>query len=135
MEDFLFFVAGLSFLMFIIGLLKPKIVLMPNRKVSSLIFLVVFFATIMTAGQLFPSKSSAPQQTTVKTISTPAPKPFKYADMTLKEYRDEYKEDRKEIVEKYIAFKNCSGQELPDTLLASSHCFSHSTGERPPLKR
>ncbi|CBJ88873.1 hypothetical protein XNC1_0802 [Xenorhabdus nematophila ATCC 19061] len=28
----------------------------------------------------------------------------------------------------------CSGQELPDILLASSHCFSYSTGEMPPLK-
>ncbi|WP_053067910.1 type VI secretion system baseplate subunit TssF [Xenorhabdus khoisanae] len=28
----------------------------------------------------------------------------------------------------------CSGQEIPDTFLASSHCFSYSTGEIPPLK-
>ncbi|MBD2806561.1 hypothetical protein [Xenorhabdus szentirmaii] len=112
MEDFLFFVAGLSFLMFIIGLLKPKIVLMPNRKVSSLVSLVVFFTSIITAGQLFPSKySTPPQQTTVKTVAAPAPKPFKYADMTLKEYRSEHKEDKKEIVEKYIAYKNIVGQE------------------------
>ncbi|WP_426578411.1 hypothetical protein ACP179_12210 [Xenorhabdus stockiae] len=56
-------------------------------------------------------KKSATKETTVKTVSTPAPKPFKYADMTLKEYRNEYKGDRKEIVEKYIAFKNIVGQE------------------------
>ncbi len=70
MEDFLFLVAIISFLAFIIGLAKPKAVLMSNRKVSSLVYLVVFLASIITAAELFSPKQNTPQQSTASTEPT-----------------------------------------------------------------
>ncbi|WP_237386146.1 hypothetical protein [Xenorhabdus sp. Sc-CR9] len=50
-------------------------------------------------------KDSSTKETTVKTVAAPAPKPFKYADMTLKEYRNEAKHDREKIVSNYKSYK------------------------------
>ncbi|CDH23638.1 hypothetical protein [Xenorhabdus bovienii] len=51
-------------------------------------------------------KESPTEKTTVKTEVKAIPKPFKYADMTLKEYRNEAKHEREKIVSNYKSYKN-----------------------------
>ncbi len=41
----------------------------------------------------------------------------------------------KDYARRLMALLMCSGQELSDTFLASSHCLSYSAGEIPPLKQ
>ncbi|MBI6548414.1 hypothetical protein [Xenorhabdus lircayensis] len=62
MEDFLFFVAILFFLLFIVGLVKLNAVLMPSRKIAALVYLVIFVASIIAGAELFSSKQSMSQQ-------------------------------------------------------------------------
>ncbi|CAM3783707.1 zinc ribbon domain-containing protein [Xenorhabdus thuongxuanensis] len=51
-------------------------------------------------------EASSTKETIVKTEVKATPKPFKYADMTLKEYRNEPQTERKEIVSNYVSYKD-----------------------------
>ncbi|MEY0961207.1 hypothetical protein AB7188_20295 [Providencia rettgeri] len=58
MEKIIVAISSIGFLAFILGLIKPKIVFMPNRKVSSLVYLVVFIGAAILGSILYPTHSS-----------------------------------------------------------------------------
>lgn len=96
------------FLAFIVGLIKPSLVKMPNRKRSSAIYLGGCLALAVIGSILWPTEQS---QTVVKTdvpavAEDPVKPTFEYADKTIKEYRNEPKETRHDIVKDYVAFKS-----------------------------
>lgn len=85
-----------------------------SRKISwGLAIFILFFVAMYLIGITVDDKKSPTEKTTVKAEvkAAPTPKPFKYADMTLKEYRNEAKHDRKDIVDNYVSYKNISGAE------------------------
>ncbi|HDC4837602.1 TPA: hypothetical protein O8U60_002286 [Enterobacter cloacae] len=107
MSSLISLVAFVLFVAFIIGLIKPSLVKMPNRKRSSAIFLGGFLALAVVNAVLGVTDGS---QQVAKNDSTKVPvepvkKVFKYGDMSLKEYRNELKETRHKIVTNYIDFK------------------------------
>lgn len=107
MSSLISLVAFVLFVAFIIGLIKPSLVKMPNRKRSSAIFLGGFLALAVVNAVLGGTDGS---QQVAKNDSTKVPvepvkKVFKYGDMSLKEYRNELKETRHKIVTNYIDFK------------------------------
>ena len=107
MDTVIAFLSLALFIAFIVGLIKPSLVRMPNRKRSSAVYLSGFLALGVIGSILWPTEKS---QTVAKT-GTPAVKAqsvaptFEYADKTLKEYRNEPKQTRHDIVKDYVGFK------------------------------
>ncbi|PLR45441.1 hypothetical protein [Chimaeribacter arupi] len=99
----------LCLLAFIVGLIKPSVVRMPNRIRSSVIYLGGWLVLSILGSTLYPSsKSHAPSQESVqaaKEKTEPTPRVFEFADMSLKGYRNETKSARHKIVADYTAFK------------------------------
>ncbi|MCT8345445.1 MULTISPECIES: hypothetical protein [Photorhabdus] len=122
MENIFATVAVITFIAFVVGLIKPSLVLMPNRKKSSFIYLLAFFASITIGSQLYPTHNSTTLKSTEKTNQEPqeerkekhSDKKFKYASKTLKEYRNEPQYERKEIVENYVSYKDIPETETDD---------------------
>lgn len=107
MNSLISLVAFVLFVAFIIGLIKPSLVKMPNRKRSSAIFLGGFLALVIVNAVLGATDGS--QQVVnndpTKVPVEPVKKVFKYGDKSLKEYRNELKDTRHKIVTNYIEFK------------------------------
>lgn len=108
MDTVIAFLSLALFIAFIVGLIKPSWVRMPNRKRSSAIYLGGSLALSVVGSVLWPTeKNVTPEKTDKVAVEEKAvPETFGYADKTLKEYRNESKEDRHEIVKKYVEFKN-----------------------------
>ncbi|HDU8616694.1 hypothetical protein ISO71_01395 [Morganella morganii subsp. morganii] len=60
MTDIFFVIAILSLLALIVGVIKPKAVKMPNRKMAVLIYLVGFFLFLGLGAELSPDKTGEP---------------------------------------------------------------------------
>ncbi|MDE9535741.1 hypothetical protein [Xenorhabdus bovienii] len=73
MDNLLFLLAFISLLALIIGLIKPKIVLMPNRKISSLVYFVIFLASLISGAELFSLKQNTIHQSDSNNISKQSP--------------------------------------------------------------
>lgn len=133
MADLFIFIALISLIAFIIGLIKPKLVLMPNRIRSSIVFFVIFCIMLPLGAELSPdnkkSESASSQTTkevksTTKTQAVQAPTvtketekikeiPFEYKNLTLKDYKNETQKKRLEIVKNYIESKHLTTTEIP----------------------
>ncbi len=102
--------AILSLLAFVLGLIKPKIVKMPNRKKATIFYLNVCLVMVILTVVLIPDVKNEPQapqdQQAEKVIETVVSKPkipeFKYPQMSLKEYRNEAQSTRQDIVKNYL---------------------------------
>jgi len=110
MDTIIAYLSLALFIAFIIGLIKPSLVRMPSRKQSSLIYLGGCLALGVIGSILYPTEKSQP---TAKidvpvVVEKPIQKSFEYADKTLKEYRNESKETRHDIVNTYVDFKGVS---------------------------
>lgn len=110
MDTVIAFLSLALFIAFIVGLIKPSLVRMPNRKRSSAVYLGGCLALGVIGSILWLTEKSQPVAKTdvpaVKVeLATPA---FEYADKTLKEYRNEPKETRHDIVKSYVGFKGVS---------------------------
>lgn len=88
-------------------LIKPSMVRMPNRKRSSAVYLGGCLALGVIGSILWPTEKSQPvAKTDVPEVKVePTTPTFEYADKTLKEYRNEPKETRHDIVKGYVGFK------------------------------
>lgn len=109
MEDIIFGIAVISFLAFVVGIIKPQAVKMPSRSKAVIVYLGAFLVFAVIGSQLSTDKKDAtvqPQEPE-KVIETVASKPkipeFKYPQMTLKEYRNEAQVTRQDIVKNYLA--------------------------------
>lgn len=107
MEKVIVAISSLGFIAFILGLIKPKLVFMPNRKASSLIYLAIFLGAAVLGSKLYPSQKTATETTKQDKPqqSQPKEKPFKYAELTLKEYKNETQKEREKIVNDYLEHK------------------------------
>lgn len=107
MDTLIAFLSLALFIAFIVGLIKPSLVRMPSRKRSSAVYLGGCLALGVIGSILWPTEKSQP----VAKIDAPAVKAepttptFEHADKTLKEYRNEPKETRHDIVKDYVDFK------------------------------
>ncbi|HDG1666709.1 TPA: hypothetical protein PFE31_000941 [Kluyvera ascorbata] len=108
MDTIIAFLSLALFIAFIVGLIKPAWVRMPNRKRSSAIYLGGSLALSVVGSVLWPTEKNVTREKAdvVAVEAKAAPKTFEYADKTLKEYRNESKEDRHEIINKYVDFKS-----------------------------
>lgn len=108
MDTVIAFLSLALFIAFIIGLIKPSLVRMPNRKRSSAVYLGGCLALGVIGSILWPTEKGQPvAKNDVPTVKAePATPTFEYADKTLKEYRNEPKETRHEIVKDYVGFKS-----------------------------
>lgn len=108
MDTVIAFLSLALFIAFIVGLIKPSWVRMPNRKRSSAIYLGGSLALSVLGSVLWPTEKNVTREKTdeVAVEAKVAPTTFEYADKTLKEYRNESKEERHEIVNKYVNFKS-----------------------------
>lgn len=120
MEKVIVAISSIGFLAFILGLIKPKLVFMPNRKVSSIVYLVVFIGAAILGSILYPTHSSTsvpkkedaqPNLAEKKDPEIIKEKPFKYKELTLSKYKMEYKEDREKIVKNYLEHKKVTPQD------------------------
>ena len=107
MDTVIAFLSLALFIAFIVGLIKPSLVRMPNRQRSSAVYLGGCLVLAVIGSILWPTeKSQLVPKTDVTEIKTePTTPAFKYADKTLKEYRNEPKETRHDIVKSYVGFK------------------------------
>ncbi|MBU9853032.1 hypothetical protein [Rahnella aceris] len=103
MELILSFISLFCLLAFILGLIKPQWVKMPNRKRSSAIYGLAFVFVGLLSASLFPTV----QKDVAKTANSMEEKPptFEYVDLKLVEYRRKPQAERHEIVNNYIKFK------------------------------
>ncbi|EOV5397195.1 hypothetical protein ACOQWH_003510 [Cronobacter turicensis] len=107
MDTVIAFLSLALFIAFIVGLIKPPLVRMPNRKRSSAVYLGGCLALGVIGSILWPTEKSQPMtKTEVPAVKAkPATPTFEFADKTLKEYRNEPKETRHNIVKDYVGFK------------------------------
>ena len=91
MDTVIAFLSLALFIAFIVGLIKPSLVRMPNRKRSSAIYLGGCLALGVIGSILWPTEKSQPAaKTDVPAVKAEPTKPtFEYADKTLKDYRNE----------------------------------------------
>lgn len=110
MDIVIAFISLSLFMAFIVGLIRPSLVRMPNRKRSSAIYLGGCLAMGVIGSILYPTEKpqSAAKDAVPVVAEQPVQKSFEYADKTLKEYRNEPKETRHEIVSNYVDFKGVS---------------------------
>lgn len=108
MDTLIAFLSLALFIAFIVGLIKPSLVRMPNRKRSSAVYLGGCLALGVIGSILWPTEKSQPVAKTdaPEVKAEPATPTFEYADKTLKEYRNEPKATRHEIVKDYANFKS-----------------------------
>ncbi len=111
MDTVIAFLSLALFIAFIVGLIKPSLVRMPNRKRSSAVYLGGCLALGLIGSILWPTEKSQPvAKTDVPAVKVESATPaFEYADKTLKEYRNEPKETRHDIVKSYVGFKGVPG--------------------------
>ncbi|MCX9039768.1 hypothetical protein NLN82_27655 [Citrobacter portucalensis] len=95
------------FIAFVVGLFKPSLVRMPNRKRSSAIYLGGSLILSIIGSSLWPVEHSKSEEKTNSSTAVvkPVQKIFKYADKTIAEYRLEPRKVRHDIVNNYIDFK------------------------------
>lgn len=108
MDTVIAFLSLALFIAFIVGLIKPSWVRMTNRKRSSAVYLGGSLALSVLGSALWPTEKNVTREKTdeVAVEAKIVPTTFEYADKTLKEYRNESKEERHEIVNKYVNFKS-----------------------------
>lgn len=108
MYNFILGLAAIAFIAFIIGMIKPQAVKMPNRKKAAMVYFGIY-AVLAWIAFFFADTKNEPvqQQEPEKVIETVVSKPkipeFKYPKMTLKEYRNEAQVTRQDIVKNYLA--------------------------------
>lgn len=107
MDTVIAFLSLALFIAFIVGLIKPSFVRMPNRKRSIAVYLGGCLVLGVIGSILWPNEKSQPvAKTDVPALKAePAKSTFEYADKTLKDYRNESKETRHDIVKGYVDFK------------------------------
>lgn len=105
MSTLLSLLAFVLFVAFILGLIKPSLVRMPTRKRSCAIYLGGFLALCAVNAIIQPADSrQSVAKDAVKPKKTEAAQPaFKYADMTLDEFRKARKDKRHTIINAYMA--------------------------------
>lgn len=108
MDTVIAFLSLALFIAFIVGLIKPSLVRMPNRKRSSAVYFGGCLALSVLGSILWPTEKSQPvAKTDIPAVAAaPVTPTFEYADKTLKEYRNEPKETRHDIVKDYVDFKS-----------------------------
>ncbi|HBM3276623.1 hypothetical protein GHV20_026855 [Klebsiella oxytoca] len=108
MDTVIAFLSLALFIAFTVGLIKPSLVWMPNRKRASAVYLGGCLVLGVFGSIIWPAeKSQSVAKTEVLAVKAePATPTFDYADKTLKEYRNEPKETRHDIVKNYVDFKS-----------------------------
>ncbi|HAI0063218.1 TPA: hypothetical protein IBK74_003615 [Escherichia coli] len=108
MDTVIAFLSLALFIAFIVGLIKPSLVRMPSRKRSSAVYLGGCLALGLIGSILWPTKTSQPiaKNDAPEVVAAPTAPVFEHADKTLKEYRNESKENRHKIVNSYVGLKN-----------------------------
>ncbi|WP_426767366.1 hypothetical protein [Erwinia aphidicola] len=96
------------FFAFVVGLIKPHLVRMPNRLLSSVTYLGASMALALVGSKLYPTEQPQADRQNVAsgTVTQPAQKHFDYADKILSEYRSESKAKRHAIVNDYLVYKS-----------------------------
>ena len=91
MDTVIAFLSLALFIAFIVGLIKPSLVRMPNRKRSSAVYLGGCLALGVIGSILWPTEKSQPvaKNDALEVKAESATPTFEYADKTLKEYRNE----------------------------------------------
>lgn len=105
MENVLVLVASIAAIAFWVGLIKPSWVGMPNRKKSSLVYLLICILVGGLKGYLYPTQQSPEEIAAAKEKSALAvreAKKFKYPTVTLGEYQAKPEKERKEIISGYL---------------------------------
>lgn len=108
MDTVIAFLSLALFIAFFVGLIKPSLVRMPSRKRSSVVYLGGCLALGVIGSILWPTEerqSVAKKEAPAVTTEPVLPR-FEYADKTLKEYRNESKETRHDIVNNYVEFRS-----------------------------
>ncbi|EJW5365988.1 hypothetical protein OCG28_001922 [Salmonella enterica] len=105
MENLLVIIGSIAAIAFWIGLFKPSWVGMPNRKKSSLVYLLVCIVIGGTKGYLYPTQQSAEEISAAQEKTAQAQreaKRFKYPTTTLGEYQAKPAKERKDIISDYL---------------------------------
>ena len=108
MYNFILGLAVIFFIAFIVGMIKPQAVKMPNRKKAAMVYFGIYAILCWTAFLFSDTKDETTQQKEPEKIiepvvSTPKIPEFKYPRMTLEEYRNEVQATRQDIVKNYLA--------------------------------
>jgi len=107
METLIAFLAFISFLAFIIGLFKPSLVKMPDRKRSSLLYLGGTIVFCIIGSSLYPVEKLVTNTTAANSATPQKSKAssFEYADLSLKEFSNKPKVTRHEIINEFNKLK------------------------------
>ncbi|MEO3293446.1 hypothetical protein ABHD31_09850 [Enterobacter cloacae] len=101
MEKVITIIAAVTGLAFWVGLISPKLVLMPNRKRSSAVYLVICLAAGIVGSVLYPTQKTA----AIAQEKKPEPeKVYKFATQTLKDWRLSTQAKRHEWIDNYAEF-------------------------------
>lgn len=102
LELILSFISLFCLLAFVLGLIKPHWVKMPDRKRSSAIYGLAFVFVGLFSSSLFPTvQKDVAKKAESAEEKTPT---FEYADLKLVEYRRKPQAERHEIVNDYVKF-------------------------------
>ena len=105
MENILFIVSSVAALAFWVGLVKPSLVGMPNRKQSSLTYLLLCLLTGGMAGYLYPEQRSPEEIALDREKAAQAEmeaNQFKYPTTTVTEYQSKNKKERESIISNFM---------------------------------
>lgn len=126
MDKLFVFISGISMVAFWVGLVKPSLVGMPNRKRSSFFYLAICLVSSGVGTVFYPPTKSPEQILAEKERSDQAAKEaksFKSATMTLSDYRSKAKNDRQSIVKNYL-----SSEDIPASSFSGFYsCLSEYT--------
>lgn len=119
------------FFAFVVGLIKPHLVRMPNRLLSSVTYLGASMALALVGSKLYPTEQPQADRQNVAsgTVTQPAQKHFDSADKILSEYRSEPKAKRHAIVNDYLVYKSIPASAADDFYACLSEFTFTKNGE------
>lgn len=119
------------FFAFIIGLIRPSLVRMQNRKRSTVIYLGGFLLLSVAGSIVYPTeKNRIISESNTNTLYEKSnEKEFKYNEKTLKEYRTEPKQTRYNIINNYVELKKLPASAASDFYACMSEYTFTKDGE------
>lgn len=128
MDKVLIIFSFACFVLLVVGLIKPSVVKMKDRKRATLVFFGLGFVSLIAGASMLPVPD---KKNTVEKTESAKKNQFQYNDLKLSEYRMKDKDGRHAIVTNFINSKSMGNNELNNMYACLSEYSMTKSGELP----
>lgn len=128
MDKVLIIFSFVCFVLFLVGLIKPSVVKMKDRKKASLVYFGLGFVSLIAGASMLPVPDKINTDEKSESVQKNI---FKYDDLKLSEYRTKDRGERHTIVSNFINSKSISDDKLNDMYACLSEYSMTKSGDLP----